>query len=345
MGERVKIVNEYLTTITSILSFFGTLFIIVSYFVWKDIRSKSRRILVYISIADFCTAVATVAATASFWLTGSETKQVCFIQSIIGTLSVLCSFFWTAFMAVYLYLNVCKKTSRLANRLLYFFHMCGWGVPVVIVSIGASTNKLGNNGDQVTSGWCWVNKNLPWNEQVLWMFLAGKLWEIMACLVIVLLYGLLKRSMTKKLTKKDGLFTRSTKEQAQKAERKLICVPLIFVILRSWGTIRFLLLIAKGPDYKSQVDDGLLVLQGIGDNAPGFANFLLFCFFTDKFLGRFHWWLRSCCAKCFAKSTHRCSSLTIYCEDPSPKEPLIGQQRETGNGTPVVYNYASIQTV
>lgn len=200
MGERVKIVNEYLTTITSILSFFGTLFIIVSYFLWKDIRSKSRRILVYISIADFCTAVATVAATASFWLTGSETKQVCFIQSIIGTLSVLCSFFWTAFMAVYLYLNVCKKTSRLANRLLYFFHMCGWGVPVVIVSIGASTNKLGNNGDQVTSGWCWVNKNLPWNEQVLWMFLAGKLWEIMACLVIVLLYGLLKRSMTKKVS-------------------------------------------------------------------------------------------------------------------------------------------------
>lgn len=200
MRERVKIVNEYLTTITSILSFFGTLFIIVSYFVWKDIRSKSRRILVYISIADFCTAVATVAATASFWLTGSETKQVCFIQSIIGTLSVLCSFFWTAFMAVYLYLNVCKKTSRLANRLLYFFHMCGWGVPVVIVSIGASTNKLGNNGDQVTSGWCWVNKTLPWNEQVLWMFLAGKLWEIMACLVIVLLYGLLKRSMAKKVS-------------------------------------------------------------------------------------------------------------------------------------------------
>ena len=63
------------------------------------------------------------------------------------------------------------------------------------------------------------------------------------------------------LTKKDGLFTRSTKEQAQKAERKLICVPLIFVVLRSWGTIRFLLLIAKGPDYKSQVDDWLLVLQ------------------------------------------------------------------------------------
>lgn len=84
--------------------------------------------------------------------------------------------------------------------------------------------------------------------------------------------------------------------------------------------------------------------QGIGDNAPGFANFLLFCFFTEKFLGCFHWWLRSCCAKCFAKSTHRCSSSTIYCEDNSPKEQLIGQQREIGNGTPVVYNYASIQT-
>ena len=194
-------VNEYLTTITSILSFFGTLFIVVSFFVWKDIRTTSRRILVYISVADFCTAVATIAAIASFWVTGSESKKVCFVQSILGTLSVLCSFFWTAFMAVYLYISVCKKNSRLADTLMYLFHVCGWGVPIVIVSIAASTNKLGNNDNKVTSGWCWVNKNLDWNDQVLWMLLAGKLWEIMACLVIAVLYGLLKRNVAKEVTR------------------------------------------------------------------------------------------------------------------------------------------------
>lgn len=61
------------------------------------------------------------------------------------------------------------------------------------------------------------------------------------------------------LHKRDGLLTQSTAVQAQKAERKLMCVPLIFVFLRIWGTIRFLLLVAKGPDYTS--DGWLLILQ------------------------------------------------------------------------------------
>ena len=61
------------------------------------------------------------------------------------------------------------------------------------------------------------------------------------------------------LHKRDGLLTQSTVVQAQKTERKLMCVPLIFVFLRIWGTIRFLLLVAKGLDYNS--DGWLLILQ------------------------------------------------------------------------------------
>lgn len=191
--------NEILTTITSVLSLFGTLFIIASFFVWKDIRTTSRRILVYISLADFFTCVATIAAITNFWLSGSENHQVCLVQSIIGTLSVLCSFYWTVFMAVYLYISVCKKNSSLAERLMYVFHVCAWGIPVLIVSVAASMNKLGDNGNKVSAGWCWVNINLNWNDQVLWMLLAGKLWEIMAYFVIAVLYGLLKRNMRKEV--------------------------------------------------------------------------------------------------------------------------------------------------
>jgi len=58
---------------------------------------------------------------------------------------------------------------------------------------------------------------------------------------------------------KSRVLTQSTVVQAQKAERKLIFVPLIFVFLRIWGTIRFFLLIADGPDSKSY--DWLLILQ------------------------------------------------------------------------------------
>ena len=193
-------INQYLTTVTSALSFFGTLFIIVSFFAWKDIRTTSRRILVYISTADFFTSVATIAAITSFWISGRESKKVCFVQSIVGTLSVLCSFFWTVFMALYLYFAVCRKNSRLAQRLMLLFHVFGWGIPAVIVSIAVSENKLGDNGDKVTSGWCWVSESLEWKEQVIWMLLAGKLWEIMAFLAIAVLYALIKRNMTKEVS-------------------------------------------------------------------------------------------------------------------------------------------------
>lgn len=191
--------NEILTTITSVLSLFGTVFIVISFFIWNDIRTTSRRILVYISIADFFTCVATIAAATNFWLSGSENPRVCLVQSVIGTLSVLCSFFWTVSMAVYLYITVCMKNLRLAERLMYVFHVCSWGIPLLIVSLAALLKKLGDNGNKVSAGWCWVSINLNWSDQVLWMLLAGKLWEIIAYVVIAVLYALLKRNMKKEV--------------------------------------------------------------------------------------------------------------------------------------------------
>ena len=200
-GNYIKL-NGYLASITTILSFFGTLAIIISFFAWKDIRTASRRILVYISAADFLTSVATITAMASFWIKGKETKDVCSVQSILGTFSVLSSFFWTVFMALYLYIAICRKNVFLAKRLLLPFHVCGWGIPAVIVCGAFFGKKLGNNDNKVTSGWCWINEDLNWPDQVLWMLLAGKLWEIMAYFTIIVLYALVKRSMKKEVINK-----------------------------------------------------------------------------------------------------------------------------------------------
>ena len=192
-------VNTGLTTFTAVLSLFGTLFIVVSFFVWKDIQSFSRRILVFISIADFFTAIANI---LGLW---SHNEQVCLVQSTIGTLSVLSSFFWTVFMAVFLYVAVCKKmTLRKASNLMYLFHLLGWGIPIIIVAVGASTGKFGNNGDMVSSGWCWVNINMSWKDQVLWMVLAGKGWEIAAYFTIAFLYFLIKRHMKREVKTMGG---------------------------------------------------------------------------------------------------------------------------------------------
>ena len=64
------------------------------------------------------------------------------------------------------------------------------------------------------------------------------------------------------LNQRDGLLTRSTVVQAQRAERKLICVPLMFVFCRIWGTVRFILMVVKGREYTTS--NWLLILQVSG---------------------------------------------------------------------------------
>lgn len=183
--------NEILATLTASLSIFGTTFIIVSYFAWKDIQSTSRKILVYISVADFLTSVGTI---MGLW---SSDPLVCTVQSTMGTLAVLCSFFWTVFMSVYLYVSLARKRPRVANKLMILFHILGWGVPIVVTTIAARTEKLGNNKDEVTSGWCWVKNAMSFEQQILWMLLAGKGWEMAAYIIITVLYVLVRQSIKK----------------------------------------------------------------------------------------------------------------------------------------------------
>ncbi|XP_031567811.1 G-protein coupled receptor 157-like [Actinia tenebrosa] len=285
--------NLVLATLAAVLSLFGTTFIVVTFFIWKEIRSTSRRILVYISIADFFVAVGTVVGV-SF----SKHSTTCLIQSICGTYFVLCSFFWTVFLAVYLFIGCTNKRILLAERLVCLFHVIAWGVPLTIVCIAVAKKKLGDNGDIVSSGWCWVSANMSWKEQVKWMLIAGKFWEVTAFVIITILFIFIRQGMRKVLNNEEGLLlSERSSRAAQTAERKLILVPLSFILLRIWGTVRFFIFVVTGPNKVPPANNWLLVLQGIGDTLPGFANFLIFCFFTEKVQGH----LRTAFGRCFSR--------------------------------------------
>lgn len=194
LSAKITTTNEILAIFTACLSICGTVFIVISYFAWKDIQSTSRRILVYISVADFFTAVGTIMGK---W---SHDSLVCTVQSTIGTLAVLCTFFWTVFMAVYIYVSMTKKPC-LADKLMVLFHVLGWGAPAIIVLVADVTKKLGNNEYVDSSGWCWVNAKMKFKQQILWMILAGKGWEIAAYVIITVFYALVRQNIKKKVIK------------------------------------------------------------------------------------------------------------------------------------------------
>ena len=194
-------INRVLTTISGSLSLLGTSLIIATYIAWKDFRSTSRRILVYISIADFFIAGSNLVGV---WHRHAENDVLCEAQSFVTTTACLWSFFWTTFLAAFMYMTVAKKKRNKAEIMLKVFHAFGWGIPIIIVGTALGLNKLGNDKDFYTSGWCWISSALTNEERYLWMLLTGKAWEIAAYVLCSTFYLMLKCHIHKEVS--DNIF-------------------------------------------------------------------------------------------------------------------------------------------
>jgi len=282
--EANALVNKVLTTVSATLSLLGTLLIIGTFIAWKDFRSTSRRILVYISIADFFIAGGNLFGV---WRRHEGSDHLCVAQSFVTTTACLWSFFWTTFLAAFMYITVAKKQRNKAEILLKIFHAFGWGIPLVIVGTALGLKKLGNDKDFFSSGWCWIDSKLESQNKLLWMLITGKAWEIAAYIICSIFYLMLKGHIRKEVYRHQNQFpSQISKEAALKMERKLTLVPVIFILVRIWGTTRFILYVSSPGRGMHKWEEVLLHLQGIGDSFQGFANFLLFCLFTEKFQAR-----------------------------------------------------------
>ncbi|KAL9968578.1 hypothetical protein ACROYT_G020687 [Oculina patagonica] len=282
--EANAVVNRVLTTISASLSLLGTFVIIATFIAWKDFRSMSRRILVYISIGDFFIAGGNL---FGIWQSRDD-STVCKSQSFVTTCASLWSFFWTTFLAIFMYTVVAMKQSKKAETMLKFYHIIGWGVPLAVTGTALGLGKLGNDKDLFSAGWCWIDSKLPSHDKHLWMWVTGKAWEIAAYILSATFYLMLKCHIRKEVYRHQKQFpSPQSKESALKANKRLTLVPVIFVLVRIWGTLRFIIYISADIQSTDKVwEKILLYLHGIGDSSQGFFNFLLFCVFTEKFQTR-----------------------------------------------------------
>lgn len=97
-----------------------------------------------------------------------------------------------------------------------------------------------------TVGWCWLRTSVPGQNMLFWQLLAGKAWEILSYIVTPVLYILVRVHMARgTLPAGDSeaaqLITRKGAQAAHKADAKLLFVPLVFILIRIWGTTRFFL--------------------------------------------------------------------------------------------------------
>lgn len=195
------------TAITGAISMLCCIIIILTYFMWPHLQTTTRKLLVYLSIADYTVAVCNLvgAVCHSEIICSSEGPtpgRDGIIQSAIGTYASSCSYFWTMFLAVYLYVMIVKNNTILAERLLPLFHVVSWGLPGIEVGLAAWKGKLGCNGQtEITGGWCWVVLDGPSHmKDIMWMLFTGKLWELVAYFVIFILYFRIKWHVRKEVS-------------------------------------------------------------------------------------------------------------------------------------------------
>ncbi|XP_023555185.1 G-protein coupled receptor 157 [Octodon degus] len=80
------------------------------------------------------------------------------------------------------------------------------------------------------------------------------------------------------------------------ADKKLVLIPLVFICLRIWGTVRFVLTLCGSPLVRAPA---LVLLHGVGNTFQGGANCILFVLGTRAIRER----LFALCCCCLQPST------------------------------------------
>ncbi len=214
--------SPYFSIVSCIASLCGSFLIIATFVTWKDIRTLARAILVFLAIADFVTAAGYIFGSGVYlyaeyhrsWYNGETYKWLCSIQSYITTVAPISSFLWTTHLALYLLITIVLKKREFARKMFIFFHITGWGIPLLVCTPALFLGYLGPGTTRTSTSWCYVafksscsstheyHKKLA--ELYGFEFLCGKFWEFLASVVAVVLYVTVKISLVRRVSCYDS---------------------------------------------------------------------------------------------------------------------------------------------
>ncbi|NXG20335.1 GP157 protein, partial [Grallaria varia] len=277
--------------LSCLLSCVGSALLLCSHALWPELRTRPRQLLLYLSLADLLSALSYFYGVLRDF--GGPSWD-CVLQGALSTFANTSSFFWTMAIALYLYITIVRG-SPTGTALLCCFHAVSWGVPLGITAAAVALKKIGYDASNVSVGWCWVN--LDAEDRVLWMLLTGKIWEILAYVTLPVLYILIKKHINRAhaaLSEYRPILSGAPASQPRPsaAETKLVLIPVIFIFLRIWSTVRFVLTLCNSPAVQNSL---LVVLHGIGNTFQGGANCILFVLCTQVVRARLLSFL--CCCK------------------------------------------------
>ena len=192
------------SAVTCSLSILGSLAIILSYALIKDIRSKAREILVHLSIMDLTFTSANLIGIMLPYdkylvhrTSGSahdNYQRVCEAQGFFAVYGTIGSILWTLGMAVYLYYRIVSPDQRLTGRVVKVLYVICYVLPLYVslwLLIRGHYGYPENEND--SGGWCTVliGRGTPEHgkyDQELLLFMVNDIWIWVTFITMVPIY-------------------------------------------------------------------------------------------------------------------------------------------------------------
>jgi len=177
-----------LTQASSWATLAGTLFILLSYLAFKEVHMIHMRLVFFLALADFFTAI-----TFLINVYIQHTPLSCSILGSSLQFFELSSTLW-AFCLAYVLDQVIRVNSYSVETKEKYFHLACWIVPALTVVVCLIWNLFSDTGL-----WCWISA--IHNELFRWLFFYGP--TVCVLIYVTVVYVLISRKIYRQNTVLD----------------------------------------------------------------------------------------------------------------------------------------------
>eukprot|EP01111_Echinosteliopsis_oligospora_P011038 TRINITY_DN3540_c0_g1_i3.p1 TRINITY_DN3540_c0_g1~~TRINITY_DN3540_c0_g1_i3.p1 ORF type:complete len:282 (+),score=33.29 TRINITY_DN3540_c0_g1_i3:120-965(+) len=141
-------ITQLLACLSGSLSVLGAIFLIASFLFFKELRTHSSKLILYLSIADLGEAISWILSPAS------ESKYPCYFESYTEQFFGVASCLWQLCISAYV-MQVNMERKQLEKQEIIYHAVC-WGIPLITIIYGGVADIFGPSG-----AWCWVKNDHP----------------------------------------------------------------------------------------------------------------------------------------------------------------------------------------
>lgn len=131
----------------------GSLFVIISFFLFPHLRTFNKQLILCLAIADLLTACSDV-LSFGFFAHPLREHPLCQAQAIGIQFGETSSFLWSLMVCIYLYLSAVSNLSTdRAKKFLPAFLVVGFVVPIIPVIVVSVYDGFGNSTNGHDKTW------------------------------------------------------------------------------------------------------------------------------------------------------------------------------------------------